>query len=140
MLPVSARMELRLVLGGDRAIAVPATLSYTRDAPYAVTAAFHTAEGDVTWIFGRDLLCQGLEAPVGEGDVAVWPSDVGDQEALCLSLSSPTGSALLEADIAAVEAFLDLTYVLVPAGTEGNHLDIDAQIDMILRDEDSPHS
>ena len=140
MLPVSARMELRLVLGGDRAIAVPATLSYTREAPYAVTAAFHTAEGDVTWVFGRDLLCQGLEAPAGDGDVAVWPSAHGDHEALCLSLSSPTGSALLEADIAAIEAFLDLTYVLVPAGTEASHIDIDAELDLILRDEDSPHS
>jgi hypothetical protein len=140
VLPVSARMELRLVLGGDRAIAVPATLSYTREAPYAVTAAFHTAEGDVTWIFGRDLLCQGLEAPVGDGDVAVWPSVQGDVESLCLSLSSPTGSALLEADIAAVEAFLDLTYVLVPSGSEGDHLDIDAGLDEILRDEDSSHS
>jgi hypothetical protein len=133
-------MELRLVLGGDRAIVVPATLSYTREAPYAVTAAFHTAEGDVTWIFGRDLLCQGLEAPVGDGDVAVWPSVHGGVESLCLSLSSPTGSALLEADIAAVEAFLDLTYVLVPAGTECDHLDIDAGLDAILRDEDSSHS
>jgi hypothetical protein len=133
-------MELRLVLDGDRAIAVPATLSYTREAPYAVTAAFHTAEGDVTWIFGRDLLCQGLEAPVGDGDVAVWPSVQGDVESLCLSLSSPTGSALLEADIAAVEAFLDLTYVLVPSGSEGDHLDIDAGLDAILRDEDSSHS
>jgi hypothetical protein len=140
VLPVSARMELRLVLGGDRAIAVPATLSYTREAPYAVTAAFHTAEGDVTWIFGRDLLCQGLEAPVGDGDVAVWPSVQGAVESLCLSLSSPTGSALLEADIAAVEAFLDLTYVLVPSGSEGDHLDIDAGLDEILRDEDSSHS
>ena len=140
MLPVSARMELRLVLGGDRAIAVPATLSYTREAPYAVTAAFHTAEGDVTWIFGRDLLCQGIEAPVGDGDVAVWPSTHGHTVSLCLSLSSPTGSALLEADIAAVEAFLDLTYVLVPLGSEGTHIDIDAELDLILRDDNSPHS
>jgi hypothetical protein len=137
---VSARLELRLVLGGDRAIAVPATLSYSPDAPYAVTASFHTAEGDVTWIFGRDLLCQGLEAPVGDGDVAVWPTAEGGQESLCLSLSSPTGSALLEADIAAVEAFLDLTYVLVPSGSEGQHIDIDAELDLILRDDNSPHS
>jgi len=140
VLPVSAHLELRLVLGGDRAIAVPATLSYSRDAPYAVTASFHTAEGDVTWVFGRDLLYQGLEAPVGDGDVAVWPCTQRDQESLCLSLSSPTGSALLEADIAAVGAFPDLTYVLVPSGSEGQHIDMDAELDLILRDDSSPHS
>jgi hypothetical protein len=138
--PVTARIELRLVLGGRRAIPVPATLAYTDDQPYAVTASFHTADGDVMWVFGRDLLAEGLEAPVGEGDVAIWPSALGDDEVLCLSLSSPTGSALLEADITAVEAFLDQAYAAVPSGSESDHVDIDAALAELLRDGTSPYS
>lgn len=138
MLPVNVRMQLRLVLGDDRAVAVPATLSYSRDLPYAVTATFHTADGDIAWVFGRDLLCAGVETPSGDGDVAVWPSVVDGHEVICLSLSSPTGSALLEAEVAAVEEFLDLAYTAVPAGTEGEHLDLDAELAALLSDDPSP--
>jgi hypothetical protein len=138
MLPVRADLDLRLVLGGERTITVPATLSYDVDEPYAVTALFRTSDGDVAWVFGRDLLEDGMSAPVGEGDVAVWPSTTRGIRVICLSLASPSGSALLEADHAAVQSFLDDSYRAVPLGSESGLLDLDAELAALLGDEPSP--
>jgi hypothetical protein len=138
MLPVRADLDLRLVLGGDRTVLVPATLSYDPDEPYAVTALFRTSDGDVAWVFGRDLLEDGISSPAGEGDVAVWPSVSDGARVLCLSLASPSGSALLEADLATVASFLDETYRAVPLGSESALLDLDSQLAALLGDEPSP--
>ena len=74
MLPVSAHLELRLMQSPHSGVPVSATLLYDFNEPYAIDAEFHTADGDVTWVFGRDLLNAGLTTPTGEGDVAIWPS------------------------------------------------------------------
>ncbi len=132
MNPVRTDLDLRLVLGGDRAAVVPATLAYDADEPYAITALFRTSEGDVTWVFGRDLLEDGLRTPVGEGDVAVWPSASRGQDVVCLSLASPSGSALLEADHRTVREFLDATYAVVAMGQESQVLDIDSELMALL--------
>lgn len=129
---VRADIELRLVIGGDRAVTVPSTLGYSPDDPYAVSTVFRTSDGDVTWVFGRDLIEDGLRMPVGEGDVAVWPSIAEGRGVVCLSLASPSGCALLEADLEAVRTFLDASYDLVPSGQEGRHLDLDAAIAELL--------
>lgn len=129
MMPVRADLELRLVLGGDRSATVPVRLGYRPADPWAVTALFRTADGDVTWVFGRDLLEEGLTRTAGEGDIAVWPViDAADGPQLYLSLASPSGTALLEADPIEVRRFLDETYRLVPAGTESAFLDLDAEL------------
>ena len=65
---VSADLDLTLVMDDDRTLQVPSTLVYAVDNPYAVTAVFRTADGDVTWVFGRDLLDDGLIEPAGEGE------------------------------------------------------------------------
>lgn len=134
MMPVRADLELRLVLGGDRSAIVPVRLGYRPSDPWAVTAVFRTADGDVTWVFGRDLLEDGLAGPSGEGDVAVWPVTTPRGRVLYLSLASPNGSALLEADPDAVREFLDRTFVLVPAGTESSLLDLDAELERLVGD------
>lgn len=143
MLPVRADLDLRLVLGAQRTATVPVRLVYTASDPWAVTAIFGTADGDVTWVFARELLEAGLVGPAGDGDVAVWPvrgddaqaDDVdrrGVRDLLYLSLASPHGSALLEADLDGVRAFLDDSYAAVPAGTESSHLHVDDVIARIL--------
>jgi hypothetical protein len=132
MTSVRTDLDLRLVLGGDRTLVVPATLGYDPVEPYAVTALFRTSDGDVTWIFGRDLLEDGLRMPVGEGDVAVWPSTSNGRPVVCLSLASPSGSALLEADLATVRLFLDQAYRVVPMGCEDQSLDIDGALMALL--------
>ena len=134
MLPVRADLDLRLVLGGDRSVTVPATLSYASHEPFAVSAVFRTSDGDVAWVFGRDLLEDGMSASVGEGDVVVWPSTTHGDRVICLSLASPSGSALLEADHDAVQAFLDDSYRLVPMGSEGTMLDLDSELAALLGD------
>jgi hypothetical protein len=134
MLPVRADLDLRLVLGAQRTATVPVRLVYSAADPWAVTAIFSTSEGDVTWVFGRELLEAGVSGPAGEGDVAVWPVRGGDRGAdlLYLSLASPHGSALLEADLATVLAFLEDSYDAVPSGTESEHLHVDDAIARIL--------
>jgi hypothetical protein len=134
MLSVTADLDLVLVLGGERTVAVPATLMYTVSNPYAVTTVFRTSDGDVTWVFGRDLLHEGLQAAAGEGDVVVWPSPDGVDDVVYLSLASPSGNALLEADAAALRLFLDQSFIAVPRGGESRYLDIDAQIADLLGD------
>ena len=134
MMPVRADLELRLVLGGDRSATVPVRLGYRPADPWAVTAVFRTADGDVTWVFGRELLEEGLAGPSGEGDVAVWPVSTAVGTLLYLSLASPNGSALLEADPVAVREFLDRTYVHVPAGTESSRFDLDAELARLVDD------
>lgn len=132
MSSVRTGLTLRLVLGGDADVHVPSTLVYDSRAPFAVTAVFHTNEGDVTWVFGRDLLEDGLSAPSGEGDVAVWPSRSRDRKVVCLSLASPSGSALLEADAADVIAFLDASFLITPMGSEMDGVDLDAELTELL--------
>jgi hypothetical protein len=133
--PVTTALDLRLVLGSDRAVVVPATFDYDPAEPFAVTATVATAEGDVTWIFARDLLDQGLTEPSGEGDVAVWPSRSHGAAVVCVALSSPSGQALLEADRIRLESFLRLSYQMVPAGEESEHLDLDGALDALLFEE-----
>jgi hypothetical protein len=130
MLSVSADLDLVLVLGGDRVVVVPTTLQYSSENPYAVTALFRTTEGDVGWIFGRDLLAEGLAGPAGEGDVTVWPS--ADGKVVCVALDSPSGGALLEADLEHVRGFLADTYRLVPEGAESGLMDLDSEIAALL--------
>ncbi len=132
---LTADLDLRLVLGGDRMLTIPATLTYAAAEPFAVTAVFRTSEGAVSWVFGRDLLEEGLTAPAGEGDVAVWPSVAQDRRVVCLSLVSPSGSALLQADHAQVRQFLDSSLREVPRGTEADHLDLDAGLAALLDDD-----
>jgi hypothetical protein len=134
MMPVRADLDLRLVLGGDRSATVPVRFGYRPSDPWAVTAVFRTVDGDVTWVFGRELLEEGLSGPAGEGDVAVWPVTTPNGRLLYLSLASPNGSAVLEADPDRVREFLDRTYVLVPAGTEASLLDLDAELARLVDD------
>ena len=119
MQTVSSDLDLTLVMDDDRTLRVPSTLLYSADHPFAVTTVFRTADGDVTWVFGRDLLDDGLIEPSGEGDVTVWPAVHGGRAVVCLALASPAGSALLHLDAGALRAFLDESYDLVPHGHRG---------------------
>ncbi len=131
---VSADLDLTLVMEDDRTLRVPSTLLYSPENPYAVTAVFRTADGDVTWVFGRDLLDDGLIEPAGEGDVTVWPAVENGRAVVCLALASPAGSALLQLDAGALRVFLDESYELVEMGHESEHLDIDAALAELLGD------
>jgi hypothetical protein len=140
--PVTVRSEfqLRLVVPGASSLPVRAGLSYDAADPYAVTVAFHTGVGGsgevVQWTFARQLLTDGVTAPVGQGDVQVWPAAetagrAGDG-VVCLALSSPSGKALFEIPVSELVEFLTMTYAAVPTGAESDHVDVDAELAVLL--------
>jgi len=131
---VSSQMNLRLVLTAERSVSVLAILDYAAHEPYSVRATFRTSDGDVNWVFARDLLAEGLRKPAGDGDIAVWPSKSDGIDVLCISLSSPSGQALMEAPRSEIEDFMTRTYTVVPAGSESSLLDMDLLIERLLED------
>ena len=52
---------------------------------------------------------------------------------LSLALCSPFGQAHFEAPAEAMSAFLRRTYQIVPAGQESRHIDIETELNELLR-------
>lgn len=133
---VTTQLQLRLVVPGSASLPVRAGLRYDVSDPYAVSVAFHTGGGSdsdsVQWTFARSLLTEGVTAPVGDGDVQVWPSRSGGSPVVCLSLSSPSGKALFEVPLPDLAGFLGQTYAAVPTGCESDHVDVDAELALLL--------
>ncbi len=146
---ISAELGLRLVVPQQTIVPLVASLYYSGSDPYAVRMAFHVGTDEpVEWIFARDLLAAGIDAGQGEGDVRVWPSAqscaesdglevIGDASTegtvLNIELSSPFGQAHFEAPAQAMAAFLHRTYQIVPAGQESGYIDIEAELNDLLR-------
>lgn len=135
---VTADIQLRLVVPGSAALPVRAEMRYDPTDPYAVQVCFHTGPADadggdvVEWTFARQLLTDGVAGPVGEGDVQVWPSSSAGLPVVCLALSSPSGKALFEIPLPHLVDFLGRTYAAVPTGEEGTHVDVDAELALLL--------
>ncbi|MGH3496951.1 MAG: SsgA family sporulation/cell division regulator [Nocardioidaceae bacterium] len=108
-------------------------MSYDRDDPYAVTAAFSLGHQNVSWVFARSLLAAGQYAPTGDGDVVVRPVlDERGQAQVCLELMSPDGIAVLTTPAPEVQRFVRMTERLVPDGEESRHIDVDDAVQRIL--------
>ncbi|MFD4953454.1 SsgA family sporulation/cell division regulator [Streptomyces sp. NPDC058451] len=130
---------MRLVISEVSSLPVPAEFRYRPSDPYAVKVIFHTgAEELVEWVIARETIAAGLRIRAGAGDVQVWPSQASEPDAVCLALTSPEGTALLEAPQAALQTFLRRTNNLVPPGTEGQHIDIDRALDHAFRHSNDP--
>ena len=134
---VSSELQLRLVVPGAASLPVRADLAYDVADPYAVQVSFHTGSGTgagdvVQWTFARQLLSDGVSVPAGEGDVQVWPSSAHGAAVVCLSLSSPSGRALFEVPLGDLVEFLGRTYQAVPSGSESEHVDVDAELALLL--------
>jgi hypothetical protein len=145
---ISAELGLRLVVPQQTIVPLVASMFYSDGDPYAVRMAFHVGTDEpVEWIFARDLLAAGIESRHGEGDVHVWPSPASCPESdldltgsaqpgdkvLNIELSSPFGQAHFEAPAQAMAAFLRRTYQIVPAGQESRYIDIEAELNDLLR-------
>jgi len=146
---ISAELGLRLVVPQQTIVPLVASMYYSGSDPYAVRMAFHVGTDEpVEWIFARDLLAAGIESRQGEGDVQVWPSPASYAESddpdatasaemggkiLNIELSSPFGQAHFEAPAEAMSAFLQRTYQIVPAGRESRYIDIEAELNDLLR-------
>ena len=144
---ISAELGLKLVVPQQTIVPLVASMYYSGSDPYAVRMAFHVGTDEpVEWIFARDLLAAGIESRPGDGDVQVWPSPMSCAEAdgpggiaeaggkiLNIELSSPFGQAHFEAPAEAMSAFLKRTYQIVPRGREGSYIDIEAELNDLLR-------
>jgi hypothetical protein len=131
---VAAELGLRLVVPEHGGVPLTASLYYRGDDPYAIRMAFHVGTEDpVEWIFARDLLAEGLDCVAGDGDVRVWPSTAAHRDVLNLELSSPFGQAHFEAPLTAMTGFLLRTFEVVPAGREGEFIDIEGELNDMLR-------
>ncbi|MEU5215741.1 SsgA family sporulation/cell division regulator [Streptomyces sp. NPDC020807] len=130
---VERELELKLVLSPERAVPVPARLSYRTDDPYAVHITFHVGtDHPVNWTFARELLVEGVFRACGHGDVRIWPTKVEGSSVVLMALSSPDGDALLEAPSAQVSAWLERTLRAVPPGTESERLGMDEGLAELL--------
>ncbi len=131
---VCSELQLRLVIPGASSLPVRAGLRYDVSDPYAVQVSFHTGNDAeaVEWTFARSLLTDGVSAAVGEGDVQVWPSTSAGAPVVCLSLSSPSGKALFEFPLGELADFLGRTYLAVPTGSEGDFVDVEAELALLL--------
>jgi hypothetical protein len=139
---VSAEVGLRLIVPQQTIVPLVASLFYSGEDPYAIRIAFHVGlDEPVEWIFARDLLAEGIEGRTGQGDVQVWPSaaaadpesgesDGGD--VLNIELSSPFGQAHFEAPVKDITDFLRRTYRIIEAGTESEHVDVEAELNAML--------
>ena len=133
---VSSELQLQLVVPGATSLPIRAGLSYDAADPYAVSVAFHTgaltSSDTVEWTFARQLLTDGVTARAGEGDVRVWPTTADGEAVICLSLSSPSGEALFEVPVPELVEFLTMTYAAVPTDAESEHVDVDAELALLL--------
>ncbi|MFJ8158528.1 SsgA family sporulation/cell division regulator [Streptomyces sp. NPDC094468] len=126
---------MRLIVTDQLSLPVPTDLRYEATDPYAVRVVFHvTDEQTVQWLFARQLLIDGMHQLSGTGDVGIWPSRSDGRDVICISLSSDTGEALLEAPARALASFLRRTQAAVPPGTESQHIDVNDAIVHLLAD------
>jgi Streptomyces sporulation and cell division protein, SsgA len=130
---VSRNLALELIDAGGAASRLEGELEYDATDPFAVTAVFRAGVTPIRWVFARDLLAEGMFAPVGEGDVHVWPClDAAGRAVVILELTSPHGEALLQAASADVSDFLLRTFELVPRGAEDMGLDLEHTVLRLL--------
>ncbi|MER5636327.1 SsgA family sporulation/cell division regulator [Kitasatospora sp. NPDC002227] len=130
-------VQARLILSAQRSALLRVTLRYGSEDPLAVRMLFPTeysldseTEGDeITWVFARHLLAEGLDAPAGLGDVHLRPT-LGRR--VMVELRAAEGLALLQFAAADLRRFLWHSYVAVPEGTETDHLDPDRALAELL--------
>jgi hypothetical protein len=102
-----------------------------------VHLSFPTSPGrdPIEWIFARSLVSDGLSVPAGDGDVRIWPSPEDLAGPVYVELCSPSGRALFAVPRPVLADFVARCHALVPPGAEPEHLDLDAELDMLLHDD-----
>ena len=130
---VQATLGLELLDSDGDTSPVQAELRYDSADPFAVRGDFCLDEQVVRWVFARSLLRTGLYEPTGAGDVRVRPwLDTEGRAVMHIELSSPDGSAVLQARARDVATFLRRTEGLVPPGCESAHVDLDGALSQLL--------
>jgi hypothetical protein len=126
-------VRARLVTPDHPELPVRPTLRYSSAEPFAVHIDFPahvSADGEgVTWMFGRALLEEGLEAPAGVGDVRIRPCGWART---VIEFHSPLGLAVIRFGTAPLRRFLLRSYDVVEPGTENLGPDLDHGLAALL--------
>ena len=135
---ITADLGLRLIAPEQTIMPLAASFLYSADDPYAVRIAFRAGlDEPIEWIFARDLLSTGIDDCAGPADVRVWATAGSEGgapgRAVHIELSSPFGQAHFEAPAGEISDFLHRTYEIVPAGEESEHIDVEAELNDLLR-------
>lgn len=123
---VSVTLEGKAVVGPKAP--VPVRFEYDPQDPFAVTLWFD--DDQVSWGVSRELLADGLRDHAGQGDLRLWPTDTGEIEML---FESPDGWVIYQFSEKLLTKFLADTYEVVARGKEMEKVDIDQEIDRLLR-------
>lgn len=108
--------------------AVNAEFRYHSEDPFAVQMLLSVDQSPaISWVFGRELLINGVCMPSGMGDVQVYPTHDG----VVIELRSGGTTAVLLAHTPDVMDFTDRTLHLVPLGTEMQHYGLDDDLSLL---------
>ncbi|MFE4868736.1 SsgA family sporulation/cell division regulator [Streptomyces sp. NPDC056682] len=130
---VEAEVMMSFLVSEELSFRIPVELTYEAADPYAVRMTFHLpGDTPVTWAFGRELLLDGINAPTGEGDVRIEPTEQGELCDVRIRLQVGPDRALFKAGAAPLIAFLDRTDKLVPLGQERTLGDFDGHLEDAL--------
>jgi hypothetical protein len=132
---VKGQLVMSLLVSDDLAFDTHVELVYDPSDPFAVRLTFHLpGDPPVTWVFGRELLLDGITRPTGEGDVRVVPVPGTDEDFMdvCIELHSPDGMAVLRSPAIPLISFLGRTDRVLPMGQEHTAADLDRQLELIL--------
>ncbi|WP_236725303.1 SsgA family sporulation/cell division regulator [Amycolatopsis orientalis] len=118
---------VRAIPGGDDVL-VDVELCYDTSDPFAIKACFlRDTPNQITWLFSRELLTAGLDAPVGEGDVRISPS-AHSPETVQIDLNTPDGAAHFTACAEDFTDFLECSHTMVPRGHEDLWIDFEFEL------------
>ncbi|MEU5591938.1 SsgA family sporulation/cell division regulator [Streptomyces sp. NPDC020298] len=127
---VHKTLVVQLQAGGTERCPVLAHLTYDADDPFAVTAVFaHDGRVLARWRLDREMLADGLDKPVGMGDVRFRPVATGPWHELRMDFFGDARTdggrhrAVVYAWAPAVAAFLRDTWEAVPPGKEEVRVD-----------------
>ncbi|MEY9870796.1 hypothetical protein ABH931_000250 [Streptacidiphilus sp. MAP12-33] len=132
---VKGRLVMSLLVSDELAFDTAVELSYDPGDPLAVRLTFHLpGDPPVTWLFGRELLLDGITRPSGEGDVRVRPVPGTDEDFMdvCIELRSTDGAAVLRSPAVPLISFLGRTDRVLPMGQEHTVADLDRELEAIL--------
>jgi hypothetical protein len=109
-----------------------AELRYDPMDPFAVTLAIGVDYGQpILWVFGRDLLVDGVSEASGEGDITIEPADDEAGHEIRITLATDCLATMIASRDAVVEFLID-SFTAVPSGSELDRIDLDAELAALL--------